>query len=284
MKIARAILDGSVQFLAGRDGQNWVPLARLDLQCSDTDEVIRNIELVRTRLDAAADFISIAPEALMSPVVRPGKILAVGLNYIRHAEETGAKAPDRPLIFAKYTSSLNGPHGDVVIGAPITEQADYEVELAVIIGREAKAVAEHEVDDYIFGYAVANDVSARDWQRSDGQFSRSKSADTFCPIGPWITLAGEITSGSDLTLASSVNGEPRQSGSTQEMVFGVASLISYLSATITLLPGDVILTGTPPGVGLGFTPPRFLQPGDVVECSIEGLGTIRNRFVAAPSA
>jgi 2-keto-4-pentenoate hydratase/2-oxohepta-3-ene-1,7-dioic acid hydratase (catechol pathway) len=131
---------------------------------------------------------------------------------------------------------------------------------------------------------VANDVSARDWQRSDGQFSRSKSADTFCPIGPWITVAGDITSSSDLKLTSSVNGEPRQTGSTREMVFGVASLISYLSTTITLVPGDVILTGTPPGVGLGFTPPRFLEPGDVVECSVEGLGVIRNRFVASPSA
>lgn len=281
MKIARATLNGSAQFLVGDDGENWVPFSQLGLQYSYTDEVIGNVELVRERRKSATESIALAPEELMSPVVRPGKIFAVGLNYVRHAEEAGMVTPERPLVFAKYPSSLNGPYDDVVIGAPITEEADYEVELAVIIGQVAKGVREEDVDNHIFGYAVANDVSARDWQRADSQFSRSKSADTFCPIGPWITVAGEITSASDLKLTSSVNGEPRQSGSTQEMVFGIPHLISYLSATMSLLPGDVILTGTPPGVGLGFTPPRFLKPGDVVECSIEGLGTIRNAFVTA---
>ena len=189
--------------------------------------------------------------------------------------------PERPLIFAKYPNSLTGPFADVEIGPHVTEQADYEVELAVIIGRTAKGVAEADALDYVFGYAVANDVSARDWQRSDGQFSRSKSADTFCPIGPWITTADEFDRPDAFQLSSTVNGEPRQSGVTSDMIFGTAELINYLSAAITLNPGDVILTGTPPGVGLGFKPPRFLRDGDVVTCSISGLGSIRNRFVGA---
>lgn len=282
MKIARFEHEGLSEFAvsAGKDG--WVPVSRLGLDYPDTAALIRDREAVSSAAEQfAGQVMSIAEDRLLSPIVRPGKILAVGLNYASHARETGATLPERPLIFAKYTNSLNSPFGDVAIGRHVTEQADYEVELGVVIGKTAKGVAEASALDHVFGYVVANDVSARDWQRSDGQFSRSKSADTFCPVGPWITTADEVADPEALELRSRVNGEDRQSGSTADMIFDVPSLIAYLSATITLEPGDLILTGTPPGVGLGFVPPQFLQPGDVVECSIQRLGSIRNRFIDA---
>ena len=282
MRIGRITGNAAPEFaVSGNDG-TWVRLTQLGLDYPDTESLIADAENIRARLAARpVPGVDMPQDAFDCPVVRPSKMLAVGLNYASHAKETGATVPESPLIFAKYPNSLTGPFADVEIGPRVTEQADYEVELAVIIGRTAKGVSEADALDYVFGYAVANDVSARDWQRSDGQFSRSKSADTFCPIGPWITTADEFDGTAALQLSSTVNGEPRQSGVTSDMIFGTAELISYLSATITLNPGDVILTGTPPGVGLGFTPPRFLQPGDVVTCSISGLGSIRNRFVAA---
>jgi 2-keto-4-pentenoate hydratase/2-oxohepta-3-ene-1,7-dioic acid hydratase in catechol pathway len=159
---------------------------------------------------------------------------------------------------------------------------DYEAELAVIIGRESRRLTEASALDAIFGYAVANDVSSRDLQKIDSQFSRSKSFDTFCPIGPWITTADEVPDPQDLLISSSVNGEVRQNSTTAQMLFTVRDLLVYLSATMTLYPGDVILTGTPPGVGLGFKPPIYLQPGDTVECSIVGLGGISNTVVLDP--
>ena len=279
MKIARAMLPDGPEFIVGDDPGKWSPLSALDLAYPDTGALINDFDRLRNRFPGAAQILDISEEDLLNPVVRPGKILAVGLNYASHAQETGATPPEKPLIFAKYPSSLNGPFADVVIGPRVTNQADYEAELAVVIGKPAKRVSPEDAESHIFAYAVANDVSARDAQKSDGQFSRSKSADTFCPIGPWLTTAEEVADPYDLQVTSTVNGEPRQSGSTADMLFNVRELISYLSTTITLEPGDVILTGTPPGVGLGFTPPRFLQPSDVVECAITGLGAIRNRFV-----
>jgi 2-keto-4-pentenoate hydratase/2-oxohepta-3-ene-1,7-dioic acid hydratase in catechol pathway len=282
MRIGRIQHNGTQEFaVSGNDGR-WVRLSQLGLDYPDTEALIADAQGIRSVLGShRVDGVEVADDAFECPIVRPSKMLAVGLNYASHAKETGATLPERPLIFAKYPNSLTGPFADVEIGPRVTEQADYEVELAVIIGRVAKGVSESDALDYVFGYAVANDVSARDWQRSDGQFSRSKSADTFCPIGPWITTADEFDGPDGFGLSSTVNGEPRQSGVTSDMIFSTAQIISYLSATVTLNPGDVILTGTPPGVGLGFTPPRFLTAGDVVECSIPGLGSIRNRFVAA---
>src|SRR5690606_18331117 len=157
-------------------------------------------------------------------------------------------------------------------------------ELAVVIGRPARRLTRENAMDAVFGYAVANDVSARDLQRSDAQFSRSKSFDTFCPIGPWITTADEVPTPENLSIRSTVNGEIRQNSNTDQMLFGIVDLLVFLSSTMTLWPGDVILTGTPPGVGLGFQPPRFLKVGDVVECTIEGLGSISNPVVVDPGA
>ncbi|GAB3040231.1 fumarylacetoacetate hydrolase family protein [Parafrigoribacterium mesophilum] len=282
MRIGRITHNGTLEFAAsGRDG-SWVRLAQLGLDYPDSESLIADAEGIRSALQSQpVGGVDLPDDAFACPIVRPSKMLAVGLNYASHAKETGATLPERPLIFAKYPNSLTGPFADVEIGPRVTEQADYEVELAVIIGRTAKGVSEAEALDYVFGYAVANDVSARDWQRSDGQFSRSKSADTFCPIGPWITTADEFDGPGGFDLSSTVNGELRQSGVTSDMIFSTAQIISYLAATVTLKPGDVILTGTPPGVGLGFRPPRFLTTGDVVRCSISGLGSIQNRFVAS---
>jgi 2-keto-4-pentenoate hydratase/2-oxohepta-3-ene-1,7-dioic acid hydratase in catechol pathway len=225
---------------------------------------------------------SVQPVSLECPVVAPSKILAIGLNYLDHIKETGSTQPERPIVFAKYPNSLAGPTDDTIVDPDLTSQLDYEAELAVIIGRESRRLTEESALDAIFGYAVANDVSSRDLQKIDSQFSRSKSFDTFCPIGPWITTADEVPDPQDLLISSRVNGEVRQNSTTAQMLFTVRDLLVYLSATMTLYPGDVILTGTPPGVGLGFKPPVFLQPGDTVECSIVGLGGISNTVVLDP--
>lgn len=279
MKIARIRTADGADYAVSRDGENWITLASLGVEARATDVVLERFDQI-VRLAASSTGEPVSQDRLLCPVRKPGKILAVGLNYVDHAKETGAATPPSPVIFAKYTSSLNGPFDDVIIGESVTSQADYEVELAVVIGRPAKRVRPEDAMSHVFGYAVANDVSSRDLQRSDSQFSRSKSADTFCPIGPWITTADEIADVRSLSLSSSVNGEPRQKGVVSDMVFDIPTLIAHLSATITLETGDVILTGTPPGVGLGMNPPRYLRDGDVVECTVEKLGTIRNRFVA----
>jgi 2-keto-4-pentenoate hydratase/2-oxohepta-3-ene-1,7-dioic acid hydratase in catechol pathway len=273
MRLARVQHDGGAAFVTSKDGRTWHTLAT---PARDLPEAIDVLSLGQ---DQTGKEVEVDTTAVLCPVVRPSKILAIGLNYAAHARETGATPPPRPIVFAKYPNSLNDPYGDVRIPPSVTEQADYEAELAVIIGRRAKQVTREQALDHVFGYAVANDVSSRDWQRADSQFSRSKSADTFCPIGPWITTTDEIPRPHDLRITSRVNGEVRQDSTTADLIFDIPALIEFLTSTITLEPGDVILTGTPQGVGLGFNPPRFLRPGDVVECEVEGLGTIRNRFV-----
>lgn len=212
------------------------------------------------------------------------KILAIGLNYRAHIEETNSEVPTSPVVFAKYTSSVTGPYDPILLDPSLTGQLDYESELAVVIGKPTRRVSPEDALDHVFGYAVANDVSSRDLQASDSQFSRSKSMDTFCPLGPWITTTDQVGDPQRLRIRSFVNGEARQDADTSLMMRGVAELISYLSQTMTLETGDVILSGTPKGVGLGFTPPRFLNPGDTVRCEIEGLGAIENRVVLDAAA
>jgi 2-keto-4-pentenoate hydratase/2-oxohepta-3-ene-1,7-dioic acid hydratase in catechol pathway len=221
---------------------------------------------------------------LLSPVVEPPKILAIGLNYLDHIKETGATQPERPVVFAKYANAVTGPRSDILLDPSLTSELDYESELAVVIGRQSRRLTPENALASVFGYAVANDVSARDWQRRDAQFSRSKSYDTFCPIGPWITTADQVPDPQSLGIRSFVNGDKRQDSSTSQMLFDVTELLVYLSATMTLVPGDVILTGTPPGVGLGFKPPVFLQPGDVIRCEVDALGYIENRVVRDPES
>jgi 2-keto-4-pentenoate hydratase/2-oxohepta-3-ene-1,7-dioic acid hydratase in catechol pathway len=208
--------------------------------------------------------------------LRPPKVVAIGLNYLDHVRETGMDPPPAPLVFSKWPSSVIGPDEPIVIDPAVTKRVDWEVELAVVIGRRLRRVPVDESFDAVFGYTVANDVSARDVQFGDGQWVRGKSLDTFCPLGPVVVTADEIEDPQSLGLRTRVNGELVQDSSTSEMVFGVAELVSYCSHSFTLEPGDVILTGTPWGCGEFMDPPRSLAPGDVVEVEVDGIGTLRN--------
>jgi 2-keto-4-pentenoate hydratase/2-oxohepta-3-ene-1,7-dioic acid hydratase in catechol pathway len=205
-----------------------------------------------------------------------GKIVCIGRNYAEHAKESGSDVPSEPMIFMKATSALNGPYDDVILPRGGVN-GDWEVELAIVIGKKAKYVAESEAQDHIAGYCIMNDVSERDFQRNrQGQFTKGKSCDTFAPLGPWLVTRDEIADAQKLRLWTHVNGEVRQDGTTADMVFGVNFLVSYLSQFMTLHPGDVIATGTPSGVAMGMKPPAWLKAGDVMELGIEGLGTQRN--------
>ena len=215
---------------------------------------------------------------LVIPIERPGKIVCVGLNYRDHAEEQGVELPEAPLFFAKYTTALIGP-GDAIVIPPVVTRCDYEAELGVVIGRTVKAVSVDDALDVVAGYLVANDVSARDLQFADGQWTRGKSPDTFCPVGPLVPAA-DVPDPHALPIRALVNGEVLQDSSTANMIFGIAEIVSYASQTSTLEAGDLILTGTPAGVGVFRDPQRLLQPGDTVTIEIDGLGELTNPVVA----
>ncbi|HBF30207.1 fumarylacetoacetate hydrolase family protein [Rhizobium sp.] len=213
-------------------------------------------------------------------VAGTGKFICIGLNFFDHAAETGATVPPEPVIFMKATSAICGPNDDVLIPRG-SEKTDWEVELGVVIGKAAKYVSEADALDYVAGYCVSHDVSERAFQSErSGQWTKGKSCDTFGPIGPWLVTKDEIADPQNLKMWLTVNGETMQNGSSTTMVYGVAHVVSYLSQFMSLHPGDVISTGTPPGVGLGMKPQRFLKAGDVVELGIEGLGTQKQTFIA----
>jgi 2,4-diketo-3-deoxy-L-fuconate hydrolase len=215
------------------------------------------------------------------PICRPSKMICVGLNYLKHAVEAKLPVPPEPIIFLKATSSLCGPNDDLIIPRGSTKM-DYEVELAVIIGKKALYVSKEQAMDHVAGYALMNDYSERHFQMErSGQWVKGKSADTFAPLGPWVATREEIANPGNLVLWLSVNGERRQESNTSDLVFNVPTLVSYLSQFMTLLPGDVISTGTPEGVGMGMNPPGYLKPGDVVEQGADGLGTSRQRVIAS---
>jgi 2,4-diketo-3-deoxy-L-fuconate hydrolase len=221
-------------------------------------------------------------ERLGPCVARPSKIVCIGLNYADHARETGASIPTEPVIFFKATTALCGPSDDLVLPRG-SVKTDWEVELAVVIARRARYVTPEDAAAHVAGYALHNDYSEREDQlERGGQWSKGKSQDTFAPLGPFLATPDEIGDVGALPMWLTVNGEARQKSSTDQMIFGVPALVSYLSRFMTLLPGDVISTGTPPGVGLGFKPPIYLKAGDVVELGIEGLGRQRQR-VAPPA-
>jgi 2-keto-4-pentenoate hydratase/2-oxohepta-3-ene-1,7-dioic acid hydratase in catechol pathway len=222
----------------------------------------------------------IAGATRLAPVV-PGKVVAIGLNYLDHIREAGLQPPERPLVFAKFPSSVIGADVPILLPLDVTQRVDWEVELAVVIGRRARNVATEDALAHVYGYTVANDVSARDLQFADGQWVRAKSLDTFCPLGPVLVTADEIPDPQALRLLCRVNDEVMQDATTDLMVFGVAELISFCSHSFTLEPGDVLLTGTPWGCGEFMDPRRSLVPGDVVECEIGGIGTLRNPVVEA---
>src|SRR5262249_42175845 len=213
------------------------------------------------------------------PAVYPTKILAIGRNYAEHAAEGGADLPKAPLLFNKLPNALSAHNAPIVLPT-ISSQVDYEAELAVISGRQAKRVSEADALDYVFGYSLIDDVSARDLQFGDGQWTRGKSLDTFAPLGPFITTRDEIENVQNLKIEGVLNGRVMQSSNTSKMIFGVAYLVSYLSQAITLEPGDVIASGTPDGVGIFRKPPVLLKDGDVFEVKIEKVGTLRNHVVA----
>ena len=271
-KLARALKE------SGAGPPSWL------LQANRTQDVInRGESAVR---DIEALLTDIQPGAALSldsidflPAVYPSKIVAIGRNYIDHAIEGGAAPPEAPIIFNKLPNSLNAHNAPIVLPA-ISNQVDYEAELAVVIGRQAKRVKEADSLNYVFGYTMIDDVSARDLQFGDGQWTRGKSLDTFAPLGPFITTRDEIADVQALKIEGLLNGEVMQSSNTGKMIFKVAYLISYISQGITLEPGDVIATGTPDGVGIFRKPPVLLKAGDVFEVTIEKLGTLRNPVIA----
>jgi len=211
-------------------------------------------------------------------IPRPGKIVCVGLNYRDHAEEQGAELPNAPLLFAKFPTSLIGP-GDAIVIPPIVTKCDYEAELGVVLGATVKQVSKENAFEAVAGYVVANDVSARDLQFGDGQWTRGKSPDTFCPVGPLVGAA-DVPDPHALSIRALLNGEVVQDSTTANLVFGVDEVISYASQTATLEAGDLILTGTPAGVGIFRKPPRLLEAGDEITIEIDGVGSLTNPVVA----
>ncbi|MBZ0255997.1 fumarylacetoacetate hydrolase family protein [bacterium] len=218
---------------------------------------------------------------LGSPVARPSKIVAIGLNYSDHAKESGMEPPPEPVVFFKAASALSGPYDDVEIPRGSTK-TDWEVELAFVIGKRAKYVPEQDADQHIAGYSILNDVSERSFQiEHSGQWVKGKSHDTFAPMGPWLVTPDEVGDIESLDMQLSVNGERRQTGNTSTMIFKPRFLVHYLSQFMTLLPGDVITTGTPPGVGMGMKPQQFLKPGDEIGLSIENLGSQKQTCISS---
>ena len=217
---------------------------------------------------------------LLAPVPRPGKLICIGLNYRDHAAESKMPIPERPVVFSKFSTSVIGPDKPVVL--PVTsKQVDFEAELAVVIGRRCRNVKASRAYDYVLGYSIINDVSARDFQFADGQWQRGKSCDTFAPLGPSIVSTSQISNPHKLSIRLRLSGKTMQDSNTDQLIFGVPELVEFLSETITLEPGDVIATGTPPGVGFARKPPVFIQPGDVMEIEIEKVGVLRSPVIAA---
>jgi 2-keto-4-pentenoate hydratase/2-oxohepta-3-ene-1,7-dioic acid hydratase in catechol pathway len=232
---------------------------------------------IQDKLAQSKEFISYKDEELDAPLRNPGKIVAIGLNYIDHASESKMELPKHPLVFTKFNSSITGPFDPITIPSSLTEKVDFEVELAVVIGKEAKNVSKESALDYVFGYTIINDVSARDIQFADGQWVRGKSLDTFCPMGPYIVTTDEIIDPQNLTLTCTVNNNLLQNASTKDMIFSVADLISILSKSFTYEPGDIISTGTPSGVGFIRKPPVYLQNDDIVITEIQQIGKLINK-------
>lgn len=262
----------------------------------DRDGVIRSLETVVRDIDAdaladgALDAIAdtdtrslppIPPGQRIGPCVgRVGKIVCIGLNYRDHAAESGSPIPEEPIVFLKATSAICGPN-DALIVPRDARQVDWEIELGVVIGKRAQYVEVANALDHVVGYCAVNDVSERHFQlERGGQWTKGKSADSFAPIGPWLVTPDEIADVQDLSLWLEVDGVKRQSGSTRDMIFGVAEIVSYVSGFMTLMPGDVVSTGTPAGVGWGFDPPVFLKPGNTIRAGIAGLGEQEQNVIA----
>lgn len=265
--------------LAGERLNNVVDMRSLIEQWAEVRETVEQVAAVVGEMVAAGQQHGAELTALGAPVPRPGKVVGIGRNYADHAAEVGGSLPPEPLIFAKFATAVTGPF-DPIPRPPFVADLDYEAELAVVIGRGGRDISESDALDRVFGYCCANDVSARTAQNATGQFVRGKSFDGFCPLGPAITTADAIDDVQQLRITCRVDGETRQDASTAQMIFAVAHLVAHCSAATTLEPGDVILTGTPAGVAMGRTPPPWLQPGQLCEVEIEGIGRLANRVIA----
>ena len=274
----------AVGMLAG--GSEVVPLASI---APDMLSFIKlgpkGISQARERNREMADSLALDQVKLLAPIPHPIRnIMCLGRNYAAHAEESGRargekiELPEFPVIFTKATTAVNGPFDEIPFDPGVSTMIDFEAELAVIIGRDGRNISPEEALDYVFGYTVMNDVTARDLQRLHKQFFKGKSLDGSAPLGPWIVTADEIDEPQNLQITCSVNGVQKQDGNTGQMIFSIAETIVQLSKGMTLLAGDIIATGTPSGVGFARTPPEFLKPGDEVTCTIEKVGTIRNRI------
>lgn len=279
MKFLRIGEPGHEIEVASIDGVKGVDV-RPAIAAGADPRTIEGMRLIRKAAAEGDASIDIASARFGPPLAQPGKVICVGLNYRQHAAEAGMEIPDEPILFMKTAYTVQGPHDDVII-PPGSLKTDYEVELAIVIGRKAEylgSVAESR--DHILGYAISDDVSERHFQlERGGQWDKGKNCATFNPFGPWIVTADEVADPQSLDLKLTVNGEVRQNSCTADMIFDVDHLVWYISQFMTLLPGDIINTGTPQGVGSGFSPGKFLSAGDVVDVSISGLGAQRHQFV-----
>ncbi|MGW8745886.1 fumarylacetoacetate hydrolase family protein [Streptomyces sp. NPDC055794] len=276
MKISRIRHQGRV-FAARVEGDTVHPVvAEDDRFMADAVRDLIADGTAHDVLSADVPGVPLADVEVLSPLAAPQKIVCMGLNYADHIRETGLETPKVPLAFVKTAHCLTGPTADVRVPRGASEQLDWEAELAVVIGRTARDVTAERAMEHVFGYTVANDVSARDAQFSDGQWFRGKNFDDFCPLGPWLVSADDIPDPQALAISAKVNGATVQDSSTKEMIFGVAETVAYLSRYMTLHPGDVVATGTPHGVGMGRTPQLWLGDGDVVEVEVENVGRLRN--------
>lgn len=281
MRLARLVAGGRRWLAREHDGRWWPILEQVD---DRHDPLVDALSRGTVLEDAptVADPVDLSTAALVAPIFRPSKICAIGLNYRDHARETAQAVPERPLLFLKAPSSIVGPGQAVTWSAGYTNQVDYEAELAAVIGRTARNVPLAHALDHVAGYTAANDVSARDLQFADGQWARGKSLDSFCPLGPWIVTAAAIADPQQLEISCTINGRTLQAGTTADMVFGVAEIVASLSTIMTLEPGDIILTGTPAGVGFTRRPPVTLADGDQVVVQVGQVGELANPVVVVP--
>ncbi len=282
-----ALLDGDLILDFGHRACE-LPAATDDLAWYDLDgeharALTARLPAAIAQLDelrASGAVVALDSVQLAAPIRRPGKVICIGLNYRDHAEESGLEVPSSPLVFSKFSDCVVGP-GDEVILPRGAQEVDYEAEFGVVIGRSARHVKAEDAMDYVFGYCNVNDVSARDFQFADGQWTRGKSCETFCPIGPFVASKDEVADPHALRIRFRLNGDTLQDSSTNQLIFDIPALIAHLSSFLTLEPGDLISTGTPPGVGFARKPPIYVQPGDRMEVEVEGLGVLENRAIAA---
>jgi 2-keto-4-pentenoate hydratase/2-oxohepta-3-ene-1,7-dioic acid hydratase in catechol pathway len=272
------------QAVEARTGKKGFPTSMLDcIEAGQSfiEQINELLDWVQSNSNAASYFLPIEEVTLLAPIPRPKKnIFCVGKNYAEHAIELGSAddIPEHVMVFTKAPTTVTGPNTTVLNHQSVTSQLDYEGELAVIIGKKGRAIKKEEALDFVFGYTIINDVTARDLQTRHNQFFIGKSLDTTCPMGPWIVHKSRIENPNQLDILTKVNGEVRQNSNTQNFIFPIEEVISVLSAGMTLEPGDIIATGTPAGVGKGFKPPKFLNPGDQIEITVEGIGTLVNKI------